>query len=459
MKEGLIDFGRLQIPVRLPANAEILTMKEAPLLKDAESVLYSALQNPSGCPSLQDIVKHKLQENPRAQAVIVLSDSTRPVPYSGENSILFPIIESLIKAGLSPTQLSLLISTGTHRAMSEEELRIMIDPRIFKLGIVIFNHSCRETSELALIGTTSKGTRAVINRHYIESDIKILTGLVESHFMAGVSGGRKSICPGLAAEETIFILHSPTYLNSPKARDLILEENPCHQEALEVAKMAPPDIIVNVTLDRNYNLTGIFVGDLEQAHLEALGALQHYVTIPVDKKYDLVITHGGYVGVNHYQLAKAAVIASYIIQEQGFCILAASISDPDPIGSANYKNLISRLKNQGTESFLKLILNPSWDFVLDQWQVQKWCNLFSKIPQENLIYCCEELPEEAGANLPGMDARTIFPEQKGLQELVEYSIDYAIKELRGKLEREPTIAFLADGPYGIPLIKEREGCK
>jgi len=405
---------------------------------------------------LLEIVQQKLRKNPSAKAVIVLSDNTRPVPYSGEDGILFPIAETLINGGLSPAQISMLVASGTHRAMSEDELRAMIDPRIFKMGVNILSQDCRDTSEFVLMGHTTKGTKAFINRHYIESDIKILTGLVESHFMTGVSGGRKSICPGLAAEETIFILHSSAYLNSSKARDLVLEGNPCHQEALEAAKMIPPDMIINVTLDRNYNLTGIFAGELEQAHLAAIAALQRYVTIAVDKKYDLGITHGGYVGVNHYQLAKAAVIASYIIKEEGFCILAASISDPDPIGSANYKSLISRLKERGTENFLNLILEPSWVFVPDQWQVQMWGRLFTKIPQENLIYCCEELPEDASVYLPGRDARTIFQEEKSLQKLVEYSIDYAIHELRHILGKEPSIAFLADGPYGIPISRDIE---
>ncbi|MFB0518601.1 MAG: lactate racemase domain-containing protein, partial [Acidobacteriota bacterium] len=303
---------------------------------------------------------------------------------------------------------------------------------------------------------TSRGTRALINRCYVESDIKILTGLVESHFMTGVSGGRKSICPGLAGEETISVLHSAAYLDSPAARDLVLEGNPCHQEALEVAKMVPTDMIINVTLDKNYEPTGVFVGELEQAQLEAVAKLHRYVTIPVNKKYDLVITHGGFVGVNHYQSAKAAVIASYIIQQGGMCILAASLSEPDPIGSENYKKIVSILKNEGTKRFLKLIFDSSWVFVPGQWQAQMWCRLLTKIPQEHLIYCCEELPEEAFTCLPGKNARTIAPGKSGLQELVEQSIDYAIKELRGSFRREPSIAFLADGPYGIPIASDNE---
>lgn len=452
MKKGLLDFGRLKVPINIPADAEVLSMGEVRVLRDVAGTMRRKLQAPSGCPPLEAIVRKKLQSNPRARVVLVVSDNTRPVPYSGENGILLPVVEALIKGGLSPHQLFLLVASGTHRPMREEELRAMIDPRIFQMGIAVLNHNCRDAEELVFVGITSRGTRALINRHYVESDIKILTGLVESHCMTGVSGGRKSICPGLSGEETISAFHSAAYLDSPAARDLVLEGNPCHQEALEVAKMVPPDMIINVTLDKNYEPTGVFVGELEQAYLEAVEKLHRYVTIPVNKKYDLVITHGGFVGVNHYQSAKAAVIASYIIQQGGMCILAASLSEPDPIGSENYKKIVSMLKNEGTKRFLKLIFDPSWVFVPEQWQPQMWCRLFTKIPQEHLIYCCEELPEEAFAYLPGKDARTIAPGKKGgLPELVEHSVDYAIKELRGIFGREPSIAFLADGPYGIPV--------
>ena len=105
---------------------------------------------------------------------------------------------------------------------------------------------------------------------------------------------------------------------------------------------------------------------------------------------------------------------------------------------------------------MKLIFDPSWVFVAEQWQGQMWCRLFNKVPQENLIYCCEELPVEAFAYLPGKDARTIAPKARELQELVEQTVDYAIKELRGILGREPSIAFLADGPYGIPITINKE---
>jgi nickel-dependent lactate racemase len=330
----------------------------------------------------------------------------------------------------------------------------MIDPRVYNLGLEIINHDCKNPDNLVSIGKTELGGKILLNRFYVESDLKILTGLVESHFMAGVSGGRKSICPGLIAEDSTHLLHSGPVLSSPNAIDLVLEENPVHEEALRVAKMAGCDMSVNVTLDSKYRLTGVFAGDLESAHMAAFEKLKSYAAIPVDKKYDLVISHTGYVGVNHYQAAKGALTCLPLLEEGGTCLLVAYHTDPDPIGRTNYKRMLRLLKEKGPEKFMETILSPTWIFVPDQWEAQMWARLFHKIQMENLIYCTFEISEEAFSKIPGRDARTIVPEAKDLQDLVEQSLDWVYKKLSLRLGQEPRVAFLPDGPYGIPVEHE-----
>ncbi|MGB2844895.1 MAG: nickel-dependent lactate racemase [Candidatus Aminicenantaceae bacterium] len=451
MKEVKLNFGHVSFPLKVPGHTDSLGMKKAPILSNAEEKIREALTNPIDCLPLRTLVSQKLQAKPEANAVVVISDNTRPVPYSGNSGILFPVVEKMIKAGLQPSRLRLLVATGTHRAMSDNELRKILDPRIFNLGLQIINHDCRKSSELVSVGKTELGGEILLNRVYVESDIKILTGLVESHFMAGASGGRKSICPGLLSEESTHILHSGPVLSSPNASDLILDENPVHEEALRVAKLAGCDMIVNVTLDSNYRLTGVFAGDLESAHLAAVKKLRSYAAIPVKKKYDLVISHAGFVGVNHYQAAKGALTCYPLLKKNGICLLAASHTDLDPIGGTNYKRMVRLLGELGEEKFTKKILDPSWIFVPEQWEAQMWARLFKKIPPENLIYCSLEIPEESFSWLPAEDARVIAPESKNLQELMEKSIVWAVKKLRHSLGREPQIAFLSDGPYGIPV--------
>jgi nickel-dependent lactate racemase len=453
MKEAHFDLGHTSFSIKVPVHTDILAMGKALPLSNPEAKIRQALRKPMGCPPLESIVRKKLEAKPDATAVVVISDNTRPVPYSGESGILFPIVEEMIKAGLEPSQIRLLVATGTHRAMTDDELREIIDPRVFSLDLHIINHDSRDFSELRAVGRTELGGEILLNRHYLESDLKILTGLVESHFMAGASGGRKSICPGLLAEDSTYVLHSGPVLASPRATNLILEGNPVHEEALRVAKMAGCDMSINVTLDSDYRLTGIFAGEMEKAHLAAVEKLRSYVAIPAQEKYDLILTHTGYVGVNHYQAAKAAVATAPLIQSKGICLLAAHHTDPDPIGGSNYKRMMRRLGELGTDKFIDMILDPSWTFVPEQWEAQMWTRLFKRIPPENLIYCSLEIPREAFSWLPETDARSLVKGAKKLPELVGNSLGVVLKKLSSSLAREPRIAFLPDGPYGIPVIE------
>jgi nickel-dependent lactate racemase len=451
MKEVILNLGHSDFPVRVPDHTDVLPMGKALPLSNPEEKTRNALANPINSPALRTLVSQKLKANPKAKAVVVISDNTRPVPYKGKSGILFPIIDEMIKAGIPPSQILLLVATGTHRPMNEKELRKMLDSRIFSLGLQIINHDSRNSSDMVSVGKTELGGEILLNRYYMESDLKILTGLVESHFMAGVSGGRKSICPGLLSESSTYVLHSGPVLASPKAADLILEGNPVHEEALRVARMAGCDMIVNATLDSNYRLTGIFVGHMESAHLAAVKKLRTWAEIPVKKEYDLVLSHTGFVGVNHYQAAKGALTCIPLIKKGGICVLAAQHTDPDPIGGANYKRMIRRLGELGEKKFMETILETSWIFVPEQWEAQMWARLFKKIPPEDLIYCSLEIPEESFSWIPGTDARTLATKAKTLKELVEMSFAWAGEKLRLRLGREPQIAFLPDGPYGIPV--------
>jgi nickel-dependent lactate racemase len=183
--------------------------------------------------------------------------------------------------------------------------------------------------------------------------------------MTGVSGGRKSICPGLVDKRTIEKFHSPLFLESPYSDNLIVERNPCHEESLEIALTVGVDFIVNVTLDKDMRMTGVFAGDLEKAHLEAFHFMKSYTAIPVKQESDIVLTHGGYVGRNHYQTAKAACGALGAIKNGGTLIIAADNRDSEHIGGPEYRSLIHLLKLQGTEGYVKIISDPAW--FQDQW--------------------------------------------------------------------------------------------
>jgi len=452
MKDVEFDLSHMRFHIEVPDHAEILRMGKVLPLDNPKQKIQNALENPISSPPLKSITEKKLISNPNAKAVIVISDNTRPVPYSGEEGILLPIVEAMEDAGLSTSQIRILVATGTHRPMTDKEPKDILDPKVFEKGIQIVQHDCRDTKGLQHIGRTKIGGEIRINRLYMEGDIRILTGLVESHFMAGASGGRKSICPGLLAKDSTHILHSGPILASPKARDLILDENPVHKEILAVAQMAGSDMIVNVTLDANYRVTGVYAGDLEVAHREAVEKLRSYAAIPAKHTYDLVITHVGYVGMNHYQAAKGALVCMPLVKPNGICLLAAPHTDRDPIGGPNYKAMMRLLGEKGPEKFSEMILDPTWTFVPDQWEAQMWAKLFLKTPPQNLLYCTMDISRDSFSWLPGTDARSLTPEASDLEELLAGSIDWALEHLRRQLRREPNIAVLPDGPYGIPYL-------
>ena len=195
MKEAVNPFSSSFKALSIPSKALVASMKEDRALENAPSAIREALESPIGSPSLLSIALSKKNANSKATACILISDNTRPVPYKGENGLLLPIIETLKAAGFREDEITLLVATGMHKPMSEEELRVILDERIFSMGVRIVNHEPTNPDLLRYIGTTERGTRAVVDTRYLDADLKIATGLVESHFMAGASGGRKAICP------------------------------------------------------------------------------------------------------------------------------------------------------------------------------------------------------------------------------------------------------------------------
>ena len=363
-------FGPQYGPLDLPEHTEVLTMREHPALSDPQAAVRHALLHPTARPGLDKIAAAKKQAKPDATAVIVVSDNTRPVPYKGAGNILVPLIEALLKAGFAYGDMTVLIATGMHHAMDEAEQRAMLDPYVFEHGIQVVNHDAKDSSALTDLGVTPRGSRILIDSRYVDADLKIVTGLIESHFMAGASGGRKAICPGLIGEESTFIFHGPALMADEKSTNLILEGNPVHEESLAFARAAGIDFLLNVTLNRRFEITGVFAGDFEKAHEDGVAFIREEVAVPA-RASDVVITHGGYVGLNHYQCGKCAVAGLGILKKGGYMVILGDIRDrKDPVGSLNYKTCLSLLTTVGEENYFRMICSSDWTFIPDQWQVQ-----------------------------------------------------------------------------------------
>ena len=448
------SFGDLQIP----DHTHIAHMEGASPMANPGKAILESLTAPIASDSLKNIAKAKKAANASAKAVIVVSDNTRPVPYKGEEGILMPVIDTLMDTGFKADEITVLIATGMHRPMAEGEIRSMLDSRVFDLGIKVVNHEPRNEERLSFIGTTKRGTKVMIDSVYTGADLKIATGLVESHFMAGASGGRKAICPGIIGEDSTFIFHGPALMDDENSRDLVIEGNPVHEESLEVAKMAGVDFIVNVTLDHSFHVTGVFSGDLEKAHLAAVEHIRKDVEVAIPYQADVVITHAGFVGINHYQAAKCGVASLGALKKDGYLITIANCTDQgNVIGSANYRTALALLHLDGPEKFNKLLRSPDWVFLPEQWQVQEWAKVFRRIPENHYYFFAPQIPHREFDLLPGIDIRTLGNEDESDKNVYSRMVELAISDIEkrtGKKREDMKIIYIADGPYEIPVVKE-----
>ncbi len=394
----------------------------------------------------------------------MVSDNTRPAPYRGAGGILWPLVDFLLTAGFPPDSVTVLMATGTHRVLSDEEMWDLFDERVRRAGVRVSCHDAADRRGLTHVGLSSRGVEVFMNREYVEADFRILTGLVEPHLMAGVSGGRKSICPGLLNVESVREFHGPATLANERATDMVLEGNPCHEISLEIARMARPDFILNVTMSQDGRVAGVFAGDMEQAHLAAVEHVRSFAQIPLERDYDVVVTHAGYVGVNHYQAEKAAQVAAKAVRDQGYLVVVADTTEVDPVGTESYRRMLRLLGEIGPDAFVRTIRAKDWDFVHDQWGVQVWAKVLGKVPAEHIFYFSPQTPVEDYEILPGVHPKA--PARRNNREsragdavtqgdlvtrFVTAAAARACAESEKAMGRRARVAYLADGPHGIPV--------
>lgn len=455
-----VEFGRNSLEVMVPPTCVELTMKDVPYLSNPQEAIESAFSHPIGSPPLEELIRRKGKPPEEMTVAIAVSDITRPVPYKGENGILSPLLRRLESSGIHKDKIKIIVATGMHRASTDEEKIEMYGKEVVD-QYTILDHDCERTDLLESIGTTRRGTHVYVNRDFFFADLKIATGLVESHFFTGISGGRKSICPGLVDVKTIQKFHGPVYLEDPRATNLVLDGNPCHEEALEVAQTVGVDFIVNVNLDKDLRLVRVFAGDMVEANLKAFELIKGYAEIPIEEEFDIVLTHSGYVGRDHYQTAKAGVGALPAVKQGGTIIIAANNRDIiEPIGSPEYRSLIHLLKLQGPDGYLNILQTPTWKFTKDQWEPEVWGKVLRKVGEEGLIYCSLEIERKNYCLLPGvcgldfLKGKRIKPSLEKAQEMIQNAILFAIARCREK-GIEPTFAFIREGPYAVPTLKNR----
>ncbi|CAB1071108.1 hypothetical protein D1AOALGA4SA_1098 [Olavius algarvensis Delta 1 endosymbiont] len=454
-----VDFGEEMLDINVPANCEILTMPSMPCVVDSGEAIAQALNQPIGSPTIAEIIQAKAKPVDELTVCITVSDITRPTPYKGEKGLLLPLLGLIEETGVKRDKIVIVIGNGMHRHSTLEERIYMYGPEVVD-NYRIVDHDCENDESMVLAAQTKRGTQVHLNKIFYESDVKIITGLVESHFMAGASGGRKAVCPALVNTKTIQFFHSVQVLEDPKATNLILDGNPCHEEALEVAQTVGIDFLVNVTLDKRLCMTGVFAGALEEAHQAAFEAMKKSVMIPVAQPYDVVVTHAGYVGRNHYQAVKTAVNAMPAVRENGVIVMLANNIDVEPIGSQEYKTFLHLFKILGPDGYNHVLEHPDWIFTKDQWEPEMWGKPYRKVGMDGLIYCSPQIPKEHYDIIPGPSGYDVIDDDAQFESnkdkaaaMLQNSVIYAVNHPR-LAGRKPTIAYIEEGPYAVPMASE-----
>ena len=359
-----LAYARDVLPVRLPQGCDVTVLRKRPAapLADPGAAVAAAYAGPVAAPPLAELARG------RASACILICDITRPVP---NGLILPPLVRTLIDAGIPAGAITVLVATGLHRPNEGEELRELIGSDEVLATVRVENHFARNDADHVDLGVTpGRGTPVKLDRRFVEADLKIVTGLVEPHFMAGYSGGRKVIAPGIAHQDTIRTFHSARFMEDPAAVQCNLAGNPLHEEQLAILEMlGTPVYAVNTVLDEERRTTFVNFGDILASHDEAVAAVRASSSVAVPRRFPTVVTSaaGFPLDATYYQTVKGMVMPMDILEPGGDLIVASACSEG--MGSPEFRESQARLVAEGPDGFLASIL-PKQFADVDEWQTE-----------------------------------------------------------------------------------------
>jgi nickel-dependent lactate racemase len=407
------------VDLELPASVRVLEMIPLEPLSDPTDAVQEALAHPIESPPLKELALGK------KNACVVISDITRPVP---NKVILPPLLKCLEESGIGKEDITILIATGMHRPNEGKELEYMVGREIMdKYNIV--NHYCREPEAYTKIDEID-GAPIEINNHYLDANLKILTGLIEPHFYAGYSGGRKAILPGISSFETMKFMHSYGMIDHPKVTNCLLEGNPFHEYGVRVTELAGVDFILNTVITKEREIAGVFAGHYNHAHVAGCDMVYKHSTVQLDERVDLVITSGGGypLDATFYQISKALICARDILKKGGTIVVACECREG--LGSLEFCGIMRSVCS--AQEFFEGYCDPK-DFVIDQWCAQ---NIYQALDHAGRV--CIYSPGLSHEDLQKMGAIKIEDVQETVDKL---------------LESNPDAAVVPDGPYVVGLVR------
>jgi nickel-dependent lactate racemase len=420
-----IPYGKTLANLDLPEDdvAAVLFSLKFAEAKSEEQVIEEALYRPIGAKHLKEAASGK------RNICIVVSDYTRATP----NKVLLPaLIRSLKDAGLEASNIRILVAYGLHEPAPKELAYEFLGKEILE-EIEVLDHDAEDECSLVYIGKTTFETRLSVNRVLLESDLAILTGLIEPHFFAGYSGGRKSILPGVSSKEAIFNNHGFKMLVHPLARYGTLSGNPVHEDMVEAAKMVPTQMyLLNVVIDKRQKIVGAFTGDIFEAHLKGVGFIDKYIRVKAPSRADIVVTsNGGYpLDRDLYQAVKGMSTGEMIVRKGGVIIVFAECIDGVGRGHEEFYNLIAGAKSP-QETLDKIRREEP---IKDQWEAQILARI---LLNANVILVTKNIKHSVIEEMHMIPASG--PEE-------------AIKEAYKIVGKGSKIIVVPEGPYVIPEV-------
>lgn len=427
-----LHYGINQLILDVPKHTMVYQSNYKLTNKTAAEMLLESTSNPVSGNTLTGL----LQSRKAGRVVIVVSDFTRPIPYT---DFLPELIDEIESSGVTKDEITILVATGMHRASTPVEHMKMFGKKVAGHYHIV-DHDCENEAELQeLEGQSWSGSKVKLNKHYVQAGFRIITGLIEPHFMAGFSGGRKAICPGLVALNAVRKFHGYQFLSHPNASSTVLKDNPCHDENTSIARMCPPDFAINVVLNNHKKVNNIISGELFDSHLKAVDYVKDACCPTVTESADLVITSsGGYpLDATFYQCVKGFVNCLPAVKPQGEIISFGSCIEG--IGSPEYTELMKKYSG----NYLQFIddIKTGRIFVKDQWQFQMHIRTLEKVGLHNLHFYTSAIPNDELSQL-SVNPHSMPADQ--IETAIQKQINRAVEE--GK-----RIAIFPEGPYCSPV--------
>ena len=354
-----------------------------------EELVRRAIENPVGTPKLSVLAEGK------RHVVIIASDHTRPVP----SKVIIPPMLAEIRKGNPNADITILVSTGCHRATTKGELFEKFGAEIMENEKIVV-HDC-DQSEMVNVGKLPSGGNLILNKLAIDADLLVAEGFIEPHFFAGYSGGRKSVMPGIAGRETVIYNHNAEFIAHLNARTGIVEGNPIHNDMLFAARTAKLAFICNVVINSNKEAIFAVAGDVEEAHAVGRTFLSQRCQVERAPADIVITTNGGYpLDQNIYQAVKGMTAAEATVRKDGVIIMLARSNDGHG-GEAFYRTFLEEKDlNRMLHTFMQ---TPNEKTRVDQWQSQ----IFARILQHATVIYVSEAPDGMVETLRMIPAKTL----------------------------------------------------